>query len=380
MSRHIQPEVIVIGAGVIGCATAYFLGKYHKLRCLVLDRDAIGSQASGSAAGELSPFSRVPIADPFFSFCVDGLRLHYELAPVLVEESGVDYKFTNTPILHPAFVPEEVQHLKTMMALQSQAGMKVTWLDRQDLRALQTPLNEAVLGASCSEGEAQVESYPFTLALAQAAERYGATFISGEVVGLERRGERVEGVRTASGSLLSAGAVVIATGPWSRFASDWIGLRIPVEPMRGQIVHLRWQGPLPSHSIFHTIGYLLPKPSGVVYLGTTEEMVGFVPSPTPEGAASIMQAGLRLAPSVDSAQVVTVTACLRPVSEDERPIIGSVPRWNGLYLATGHGRKGILTSLNTGKYLAQLIADGRSEYPMEPFSAARLRQQMPHPS
>ena len=109
-----------------------------------------------------------------------------------------------------------------------------------------------------------------------------------------------------------------------------------------------------------------------LYAGTTDEDVGFTAATTDEARVSILAAAQRLAPAIAGLAVDGVTACLRPMSEDGLPIIGAVPGWRELYLATGHGRKGILQCLATGKHLAQLMARGSSNFPLDAFSPSRL--------
>ena len=371
MAMPITPDVIIIGGGVIGCATAYFLGASHQVRCLVLERDGIGSQASGGAAGELSPIAVSPIPPAFTDLCLEGLRLHRELAPTLTVESGVDYHLSDIPVFRPAFTDEEVREQRELVEWHRERGLDATWLDGPALRSLDTWLPEDTLGAAYLEREAQLESYALVLALAQAAERHGAAIRTVEVTGLQRQGERVSGVLTADGPL-ACDSMVLAAGPWSQSAQEWLELPVPVVPLRGQIVHLAVPSPLPEYGIFHPSGYVLPKASGKLLAGTTAELAGFAREPTPEGTASILEAAYRLAPSLADAQVVEVTACLRPLSLDGLPLIGPAPGFEGLFIATGHGRKGIVAGLATGKYLAQLIAQGRSEYPLDPFSPERL--------
>jgi glycine oxidase len=366
------PDVIIVGGGVIGCATAYFLGKDHHLRSLILERDAIGSQASGSSAGELGPLGRsTSPPESFVRFGLEGLRLHRELGAALVEESGINYHLSPIPTLRVALTEQEAVERQAQTQWLQKHGMRATWLDAAALRSMDTWLTDAALGASYSQDELQLESYQYALAVAQAAERHGATIRHGEVTGLQRDGERVTGVVMASDSVAS-GAVVVANGPWSQHAGEWMGFPVPVVPLRGQIVHLAVDGPPPEAALIHSSGYLLPKPSGRVYAGTTEELAGFVRQATPEGQESIMQAVLRLAPAIIDTRVIEVSSCLRPLSLDELPIIGPVPAWSGLFLATGHGRKGILMSLVTGKHLAQQIATGRTDPLLTPFSPERL--------
>ena len=174
--------------------------------------------------------------------------------------------------------------------------------------------------------------------------------------------------------VLRAESVVIASGPWARQAGAWIGFDIPVIPLRGQIVHLHLPEKTapPRQAIFHASGYVLPKASGDLLAGTTVEDVGFDREPTTQARDGIMEAACRIAPAVLDVPIKSMSACLRPYSTDGSPIIGAVPGIDGLYVATGHGFKGITLSLVTGKTLARVIAGRDPGFPVDDFSPARF--------
>ena len=217
-----------------------------------------------------------------------------------------------------------------------------------------------------------MDSAPFAHALAQAAVRRGAEIVIDEVVGLEAE----EGGRapraTTRGGVYGGERVVLAAGPWSAHLGVSIGVSVPVRPVRGQILHLQAPAKPQRYGVFHRMGYALPKHGGVVYAGTTEEEVGFAAEATDEARESILRAVARFAPDAARQPVVNATACLRPVSDDGLPLLGAAPGWDGLYLATGHGRKGILLSLVSGKAMADLIVKGRSAIDVGAFAPARL--------
>jgi glycine oxidase len=374
-----SPDVVIVGGGVIGCATAYFLAAEHHTRCLIFERNAIASEASGGAAGELAASELAGeeghgFPDIFTRFLLEGIELHSSLAPALVEESGMDYLLADLPMLRPAFSEDDAKHIQALAAEQAERGIRSEWLEPESLRAMESWVAEDAVGAVYST-ERQLEAYPFAVALTTAAERHGVQIRTGEVTGLERSGDRVRGVHVG-GETVGAERVVVANGPWSKHASEWLGIDIPVKPLRGQIVHLDLPPGMqaPRHAIFHDSGYLLPKTSGDLLAGTTMEDVGFDRGSTMEARNTIMEAVARLAPATQEAPIRDTTACLRPYSEDGLPIIGAVPGADGLYLATGHGFKGITLCLITGWSLAQLIARGTTDFPLDDFSPARLVQ------
>ena len=372
------PDVVIVGGGVIGCATAYFLAAAHGLRCLIIERNAIASEASGGAAGELAVATRHRFSEAYTTFIINGIRLHREMAQTLQSESGIDYRFIQIPVLRPAFDDAEAEEIRGEVAWHIGLGVETEWLDAASTHALGTWLAPDAVGAGYTM-ENQLEAYPFALALAQAAEAHGVQVRAGEVTGLIYDGPRVTGVRLG-GESVAAGAVVIANGPWSKHAGQWMDIEVPVIPLRGQIVHLALPDgiTMPDHAIFHETGYVLPKAGGDLLVGTTQEDAGFDREPTTEARDDIMQRVARIAPAVVDAPIKDVTACLRPYSTDDKPIIGAVPGYDGLYLATGHAFKGVTLALTTGRNLAQLMVEGHSDFPLDEFSPSRLPSQREH--
>ena len=371
-SPRSAPDVVIAGAGVIGCATAYFLAAEHGLQVVVIERDGIASGASGGAAGELGAVGRHRFSEAFTRFLMRGIELHTELAPALREESGVDYLLGDIPLLRPAFDEREAAELREQMRWQHGLGMDVEWLDAQAVRGLGTWLTQEAVGAALTV-ERQLEAYPFALAVAQAAEHHGVEIRSGEVSGVLREGGRAVGVRIG-GEELAAGAVLVATGPWAVHAGAWMECDVPVSPLRGQIVHLAPpEGmPMPQHAIFHESGYLLPKAGGDLLAGTTQELAGFDRQPTSEAQNGIMEAVVRLAPAVIDAPIRDLTACLRPSTPDGLPIIGAVEGWQDLYISTGHAFKGVTLALVSGRSLAQLMTGEAPDVALDDYSPARF--------
>ena len=373
MTQRSSPDVVIVGGGVIGCATAYFLAAEHGASSLIVERDAVASGASGGAAGELGAVGRHRYSEEYTRFLLDGIRMHERMAPALIEESGVDYLLTDIPLLRPALDEEEARDLQAQMDWQRGLGIEIEWLDAAQTRALGSWLADDALGCAYTV-EKQLEAYPFAIAVAQAAERRGVDIRTAEAVGVLRDGDRATGVALADGGRVEADAVLVAAGPWTQHASAWLGVDVPVEPLRGQIVHVALPdgAAMPTHAIFHETGYLLPKAGGDLLVGTTQELAGFDPRPTREAQDAIMEAVIRLAPQVIDAPIRDLTACLRPYSADEMPILGAVPGAERLFVATGHGYKGVTLALATGRSMAQLIATGASESDLAPFSLARF--------
>lgn len=376
MSNDASADVIIIGGGVVGCAVAYYLAVEHGVRPLVIERNGVGSEASGGAAGELvaeelTETDHEP-SETFTRFLQEGIHLHESMAPALLEESGIDYLLTEVPMLRPAFSEAEALTLQAQLTRHKDQGIKGEWVEPEGLAAMGSWLASDALGAVYSN-ELQLESYSFAIALAQAAEQHGVEIRTGDVTGIRRSKGRVTGVEIG-GQALSAPTVVIANGPWAVHAGAWIDFPIPVVPLRGQIVHLDLPvgTPPPRHAIFHESGYVLPKASGDLFVGTTVEDVGFDREPTTEARDGIMEAASRIAPNVLDIPIKSMSACLRPYTTDGNPIIGAIPGTEGLFVAAGHGFKGITLSLVTGKALARVMAGREAGFSIDDFSPSRF--------
>ena len=190
-------------------------------------------------------------------------------------------------------------------------------------------LNQGVFGGVVFQG-AQVMAYRFVLALVEAAERRGMELRHGEVVGLQSNGGRVTGVQLRQGEIIATETVVLAMGPWSQRAAAWVGQKIPVHPVRGQLLELLVPNPQLHASLSYSDMYLLHKATGVTLAGTTYEPdSGFANHPTPAGLEAIIDATVRMAPSLEDAQVADHVSGLRPASEDSLPLIGPIPGWRG---------------------------------------------------
>ena len=189
-------------------------------------------------------------------------------------------------------------------------------------------------------------------------------------------------VLTDSGEI-SCDAVVFATGPWSGHVEEWLGVPVPIEPFKGEILRMKLDGP-PLDRDFHSADAdLNHREDGQIWVAATEERVGFDMEPSDKARTELMSGAVSLMPAMKDAQLVLHTACLRPLSPDWMPIVGNAPGWDNAYLATGAGKKGILISPGMGKALADLITRGETDLPIEGFGPERFaedRSKIPSPS
>jgi glycine oxidase len=363
--------VVIVGGGIVGVAAAYYLARAG-VSSIVIERDAIGSHASGFAYGGLSPLTGAGIPGPLAEISQEAMRLHRELAASVVEQTGISIDFRVRPSLALAFTETEVRRLQAALAWQQQQpGYDVRWLDVAEARRVEPRISDQVLGAVSIEGTADVEPYRLVLALTRAAERLGVSVRHGNIIGVRHRGGDVTHV-VLERSEIACDTVVLAMGPWSAQAAPWFDLPIEVRPVKGQILRLQAPGHPVSCSVGWGSNYATTKPDGLLWAGTTEEEAGFDEETTREARDAIGAALVTMLPALADAQVVHQTACLRPVASDGLPLLGSMPGLDRVYMATGAGRRGILLGPAMGRAVADLIVTGKSNLALDAFAPGRF--------
>ncbi len=364
-------DVVIVGGGIVGMVTAYYLAKAG-LPSVVIERDAIGSHASGFAYGGLSPLSGFGVPGPLAEIARHGMQLHRQLAASVVEETGIGIDFRERPSLALAFTEPDVQRLQGALPWQQrQPGYAARWLEASEARRIEPRISDETLGAVSIEGTADVEPYRLVLALTRAAERLGVTVRHGRTIGLRRAGGQVTSVILERDEV-ACSTVVLALGPWSGEISAWIDMPIEVRPLKGQILRLQAPGPPVTCSVGWGHNYATTKTDGLLWAGTTEEEAGFDEESTPAARDEIGAALVRMLPCMVDAQVAHQTACLRPLVSDGLLLLGLVPGLEHVYVATGAGRKGILFGPAMGRAIADLILTGDTPIALEPFGPGRF--------
>ena len=361
--------MVVIGAGIVGCATAYYLAS-EGAQVTIVERDSVGSHASGYALGGLNPLSGVGIPEPLGHLELEGFRLVLSLAAQLREETGIDPEFHPVTAATVAFTENEADLLRQRLPWQqAQPELQSEWRNTGKLLEMEPRLSPQVLGGVVTQGVGLLDPYKLCLALLEAAIKRGATMRHGTVHGLKLRGDRIDAVQLSQEDV-PCSAVVMAMGPWAAEAAVWTGVELPVRPLKGQILRLRIPGP-PFRYISSPDSYVVTKPDGLAWVGTTEEEAGFDEAPSPEAGRKIMDNVTRTFPSLKEAELVQHTACLRPVAADGLPILGSVPGKEGAVVATGGGRKGILLGPVMGRIAADLATRGATKHDISALQPGR---------
>ena len=363
-------DTVVIGAGIAGCAAAYYLAR-EGVKVKVVEREAPASGASGYAVGLLNPLAGTGIPGPLSAFAQAAFKVHKGLWADLQKGAGPEIQAQTAPHLQLCFTEEEVRAQRTAMAgWAATEGFAAEWLEAEEVLRLEPRISEDVLGAVLLREVGLVDSRRMTLALLQAAERLGATLVHDEVTGLQTDEGRVAGVRVRQGAI-GCDAVVVAMGPWSGKASRWLDIDLPIGPLKGQILHLE----APAKPLTHHMagpGQLVQKADGRVWLAATEEEAGFDLQTTEVARETLLARGARMVPCLREIEVVGHTACLRPIAPDRLPVLGQAPGWDGVYLATGAEKKGILIGPAMGRAVADLVARGETPLPVAPMTPDRF--------
>src|SRR6185295_1745767 len=373
MSKDLNvADVAIVGGGVMGCAIALRLAQ-RGADVIVVERGIPGAEASSAAAGILGPQWEAEGAGPLLDLGLRSRALYPAFAAELRELSGIDIGHAKSGLLEVALDEAGAQALAARRVWQFGRGLRAELLNAAEVRAAEPHLGPGVLSALRLPDEGHVNARALARALSQGAAIAGATFLQGHYV---RRvavsGNRVTGVEL-DGETLHAKIVVIAAGSWSSLVEGG-GVPPPtVRPARGQMVAIEMRPPLFRHVIAaHGRGYLVPRLDGTVLAGSTLEMVGYRKEVTVAGLSEILGMVRALVPDLDHAPGVETWSNFRPYTDDHLPVLGRTGV-EGLVLATGHYRYGILLTPITAQLIAELITTGAATVDLTPFSAARFR-------
>jgi glycine oxidase len=366
-----HPDVLIIGGGVIGCATAYELAKAG-LKVTVVERGQPGCEASGAAAGMLAPQGEISAAGPFLELGLASKALYPTLAEELKDRTGIDIEYQSRGTLHLFFDAGDEAVGRAVYAWQHEHELSVQLLTREELLKLEPHVAPEIGGALFLPGDHWVNNQRLVTALVQAGAELGVEFKMGaEVKGILSQSGRVTGV-SLDDSSVHAGALFLAAGAWSGTLLASIGCHLPVFPVRGQMLALRQVPRLIAHVLHRRDHYLVPRVDGEIVVGSTMERVGKSKHVTAEAIQALLHSAMASVPALGGAPLLRVWAGFRPWAPDGLPLLGA---WSGieeLYVATGHFRNGILLAPITAKLLRELIVEGATSISLAPFRPDRF--------
>jgi glycine oxidase len=368
-------DVVVIGAGLIGTAVAW--------RCAQRGLDVVcvdPSPASGAwhtAAGMLAPFTELHYAEtPLLRLNLDSLAGYPEFAAELAAASGRPTGFRDCGTVSVAWDGADLAALHDLHTFGTQLGVTAHLLTGRELRELEPDLAPGLPGGLLAPGDHQVEPRLLHAALVAACEAAGVDLVTAHST-LDVSGGRATGVTLDDGSVIVAGTTVLAAGAWSASVPGLPpDLPVPVRPVKGQTLRLRLPGePRLRHvvraAVKGTPVYLVPRADGQIVVGASSEEAGFDTSPRAGAVYELLRDAQSVYPELSEATLEEVSTGLRPGTPDNAPLIGP-SALDGLVIATGHYRNGVLLTPITADVIADLIDGGTLPDSMKQFSPERF--------
>ena len=352
-NTHERLDAVIVGAGVIGLACAWRAAQ-SGLRVRVIERSEPGSGASGVAAGMLAPVGEATWGEEdLLDAALASHRMWAEFAAELADAGRADSSLLRNGALHVALDADEAGELRRRYDLMRSLGLEAEWLTGRECRELEPGLGPSAFAGVHAPHESGVDPMAIVSALRKGCLNEGAEIVSGApVTSAIYDGAAIRGVATEDGAEHLAEAIVLAAGAWSGSAG-WLpeGAVPPVRPVKGQILTLRGSPaePVAGRIVVSERVYLVPRADGRLIAGATVEEMGFDTRVTAGGVHELLREAYRALPDVAELELERVVAGLRPGTPDNAPIVGR-GAIDGLVLATGHFRNGIL--------LAPLTAEG----------------------
>ncbi|MDW8808755.1 glycine oxidase ThiO [Streptomyces scabiei] len=379
MSRTHTSDVLVVGGGIIGLVTAW-RAALRGFTTAVVDPEP-GGGAAQVAAGMLAAVTELHYGEQtLLGLNVESARRYPEFVAELTEATGLDLGYRRCGTLAVALDADDRAHLRELHALQRRSGLAPEWLSGRDCRRLEPMLAPGVRGGLRADGDHQIDPRRLSRALVAACGRAGVVFHRTRAEELTVDRERATGVRTREDDRLSAGRVVLAAGSLSgRLAGVPDDVVPPVRPVKGQVLRLAVPGPYApflSRTVRAVVRgshvYLVPRENGELVVGATSEEQGWDTTVTAGGVYELLRDAHELVPGITELPLTETRAGLRPASPDNAPLLGPTGL-DGLILATGHHRNGVLLTPVTGDVLAHVLTTGELPEEARDFTPLRFR-------
>src|SRR5258706_722938 len=362
-------EAVIAGGGLIGGAIALELA-LAGVRVAIFEQGEPGREASWAGAGILSPAPENPATIPLVPLGKASMALYPDFVARVEEIAGQDVGFRAKGALEALFSRDTARELSTHVALHHGLGLKAEAISAEDARELEPALSPELEAAVLRPDEASVDNRALTHAVLEAAQKSGAEILSHrEVQGVWREKDRCAGLLLKDDKI-AAKWTIIAAGSFSASIAG-VAPYSPVRPAKGQMVSLRSKGTKIDCVLWSDKIYLVPRNDGKILAGATVEYVGFDKKVTAGALEKILSGAIELAPDLANAQVEETWAGLRPDSPDHLPILGPTDI-EGLLLATGHFRSGILLTPITARLIREWVTEQRVSVDWDRFAPSRF--------
>lgn len=368
--RNPTLHIVVVGGGIAGAFAAYFAARAGADVVLV-ERGEVAGEASSRNPGGLNPMYGPGIPGPLQPLALEAYRLHLDAWDEVTRLGGA-FDGRRKQRLNLAMDERDVAGLERMKENYDQHdGFSARWLDRDELLAIEPRLAPDVSAGLLAEGDGRVDPGRYTNAVVGAAVAAGAEVVQDRAVGLDGDGRSVRAVRLDGRGRLACDAAVLATGVWSADPERWLGVSLPTEPVKGELLRIELAGGVATDLAWRDAA-LYRVDGDTVMLGGTEDRTGFECEPSEAGRSTILAAAAKVVPEVQRAEVVAHTAGLRPLTPDGMPVIGVPEPWQNVCVLAGGGRKGMLFGAAMGKAAADLLTEGATHLSIAPCAPDRF--------
>jgi glycine oxidase len=372
---------VIIGAGVIGLGIAWRLAQAG-CQVDVYDKGEAGRGASWAAAGMLAAAVETePGEEPLLPLTLESQRLWPDFARELLGATGISCEYRDEGTLVVALNRDDAETLRHSYDFQKGLGLDLDWLNAAEARRREPHLKPGIAAAVFSKNDHQVENRALAGALIAACRGVGVTIHEHcPVAEVTVAAGRARGIETAQGSE-AADVVVLAAGAWSReIGGIPAAHQPPVRPIKGQMLALRMdpQAPILNHVIWLPRAYLAPRLDGRLIVGATVEERGFDTSLTAGGMLALIEGAWRGVPTIEELPIAETWVGFRPGSRDDAPMLGP-SGIDGLVVATGHHRNGILLTPVSAAVMSDYILTGRLPEMARPFDPQRFDRPKPAP-
>ncbi|HSZ40232.1 MAG TPA: glycine oxidase ThiO [Trebonia sp.] len=373
-----NPDVVVVGGGVIGTAIAWRAALRSRRRVTIIDPGGDADKASLVAAGMLGPVSESVFGEEeLLALNLLAVARFPEFNRELETAAGTATGLRTEGTLSVAYDSGDLAALRRLADFRHGIGLRAEVLAARECRRLEPFLAPNVSGGLLAPGDLSVDNRRYVRALREAAANAGVEVIRGKVATVSEHAPGEVAVTLTTGELITATSVVVAAG-WATGAIDGVpeAIRKAVRPVKGQILRLRHPGSLPP-ILTRTIRalvqgrdiYLVPRADGELVVGATQEERDDTDA-TAGAVHDLLRDAQTAVPAVSELILAEISVGLRPGSADNGPIVGAVS--DGVIVATGHFRNGILLSAATADAVAALLSGGEPERQWSAFTPGRL--------
>ena len=362
-------DAVIAGGGLIGASIALELASAG-MKVGLCDAQEPGREASWASAGMISPAPENAGMLPFMPMSLASVALYPEFIKKVEELSGRDAGYRQDGALDAILTGDVQEELSTIIALQHGVGLRAEALSAEQAREMEPSMTEEIKAAIYRPDEASLDTRAFTEAVLEAARRKGVEIVAGNgAKALWKEDTQCKGLVLEHGSV-EAKWTIIAAGCFSA-RIEGVAPYAPVFPAKGQMIGLRCESVKIQHVLWSDHTYLVPRNDGRIIAGSTIERTGFAHDVTAGGMRKILSEALELVPGLEKARIEETWAGLRPDSPDHLPIIGPTDL-EGLLMATGHFRSGILLAPITARLIREWVVSQEVSVDWERFSPMRF--------